>query len=414
LPARQARRPGRQPRRSAGRPRAARRPAACPGGHHVGKLRRRSLVSSRRLATRGKRLARPGKSGPERAETLLTKRALITGITGQDGSYLTEHLHAQGYEVWGLIRGQANPRVRGIRKLVGDVRLVRGDLLDQGSLISAVERVQPDEIYNLAAISYVPMSWQQAELTGEVTGLGVLRVLEAIRVCSGISASRSPAGGQIRFYQASSSEMFGKVRESPQSELTSFHPRSPYGVAKAYGHFITQNYRESYGMFAVSGILFNHESPRRGAEFVTRKVSLGVAAIKLGFERQLRLGNMQARRDWGFAGDYVRCMQLMLAQAEPADYVVGTGVTHGVDELVELAFKVAGLDWREHVVCDAAFIRPAEIDHLCADSSKARDQLGWEPKVGFEELVAMMVEADLALLSASGSQADDSFGPDSW
>jgi GDPmannose 4,6-dehydratase len=352
--------------------------------------------------------------GPERAETLLTKRALITGITGQDGSYLTEHLHAQGYEVWGLIRGQANPRVRGIRKLVGDVRLVRGDLLDQGSLISAVERVQPDEIYNLAAISYVPMSWQQAELTGEVTGLGVLRVLEAIRVCSGISASRSPARGQIRFYQASSSEMFGKVRESPQSELTSFHPRSPYGVAKAYGHFITQNYRESYGMFAVSGILFNHESPRRGAEFVTRKVSLGVAAIKLGFERQLRLGNMQARRDWGFAGDYVRCMQLMLAQAEPADYVVGTGVTHGVDELVELAFKVAGLDWRDHVVCDAAFIRPAEIDHLCADSSKARGQLGWEPKVGFEELVAMMVEADLALLSASGGQADDSFGPDSW
>ena len=208
--------------------------------------------------------------------------------------------------------------MRGIRQLVGDVRLVRGDLLDQGSLISAVERVQPDEIYNLAAISYVPMSWQQAELTGEVTGLGVLRVLEAIRVCSGISASRSPARGQIRFYQASSSEMFGQVRESPQSELTSFHPRSPYGVAKAYGHFITQNYRESYGMFAVSGILFNHESPRRGAEFVTRKVSLGVAKIKLGFERQLRLGNMAARRDWGFAGDYVRCMQLMLAQPEPA------------------------------------------------------------------------------------------------
>ena len=364
------------------------------------------------------RSGRPGTErgwrGRERTEILLTKRALITGITGQDGSYLAEHLHARGYEVWGLIRGQANPRVRGIRQLVGDVRLVRGDLLDQGSLIAAVERVQPDEIYNLAAISYVPMSWQQAELTGEVTGLGVLRVLEAIRVCSGISASRSPVRGQIRFYQASSSEMFGQVRESPQSELTSFHPRSPYGVAKAYGHFITQNYRESYGMFAVSGILFNHESPRRGAEFVTRKVSLGVAKIKLGFERQLRLGNMAARRDWGFAGDYVRCMQLMLAQPEPADYVVGTGVTHGVDELVELAFKVAGLDWRDHVVCDAAFIRPAEIDHLCADSSKARDQLGWEPKVGFEELVAMMVEADLALLSADGGQAGDSFGPDSW
>jgi GDPmannose 4,6-dehydratase len=349
-----------------------------------------------------------------RAEILLTKRALITGITGQDGSYLAEHLHAQGYEVWGLIRGQANPRLRSIRQLVSDVRLVRGDLLDQGSLISAVERVQPDEIYNLAAISYVPMSWQQAELTGDVTGQGVLRVLEAIRVCSGISASRSPARGQIRFYQASSSEMFGKVRESPQTEETSFHPRSPYGVAKTYGHFITQNYRESYGMFAVSGILFNHESPRRGAEFVTRKVSLGVAKIKLGYERQLRLGNMQARRDWGFAGDYVRAMRLMLARDEPADYVIGTGVTHEVTEMVELAFKVAGLDWRDHVVCDAAFIRPAEVDHLCADPSRAQQQLGWEPGVGFEELVTMMVEADLELLSASGGQAEDSFGPESW
>ena len=349
-----------------------------------------------------------------RAEILLTKRALITGITGQDGSYLAEHLHAQGYEVWGLIRGQANPRVRSIRQLVSDVRLVRGDLLDQGSLISAVERVQPDEVYNLAAISYVPMSWQQAELTGDVTGQGVLRVLEAIRVCSGISASRSPARGQIRFYQASSSEMFGKVRESPQTEETSFHPRSPYGVAKTYGHFITQNYRESYGMFAVSGILFNHESPRRGAEFVTRKVSLGVAKIKLGYERQLRLGNMQARRDWGFAGDYVRAMRLMLARDEPADYVIGTGVTHEVTEMVELAFKVAGLDWRDHVVCDAAFIRPAEVDHLCADPSRAQQQLGWEPGVGFEELVTMMVEADLELLSASGGQAEDSFGPESW
>jgi GDPmannose 4,6-dehydratase len=304
--------------------------------------------------------------------------------------------------------------VRGIRQLVGDVRLVRGDLLDQGSLISAVERVQPDEVYNLAAMSYVPMSWQQAELTGEVTGLGVLRVLEAIRVCSGISASRSPAHGQIRFYQASSSEMFGKVRESPQTERTPFHPRSPYGVGKTYGHFLTQNYRESYGMFAVSGILFNHESPRRGAEFVSRKVSLGVAKIKLGYERQLRLGNMQARRDWGFAGDYVRAMQLMLARDDPADFVIGTGVTHEVAELVELAFKIAGLDWRYHVVCDAAFIRPAEVDHLCADPSKAKDQLGWEPTIGFEELVTMMVEADLELLSASGGQADESFGPESW
>jgi GDPmannose 4,6-dehydratase len=353
-------------------------------------------------------------AGPRDAETLLTRRALITGITGQDGSYLAEYLVAEGYEVWGLVRGQANPRVRRVRQLLGDVRLVRGDLLDQGSLISAVERVQPDEVYNLAAISYVPMSWQQAELTGEVTGLGVLRVLEAIRVCSGISASRSPGRGQIRFYQASSSEMFGKVRESPQTEQTPFHPRSPYGVAKAYGHHLTQNYRESYGMFAVSGILFNHESPRRGAEFVTRKVSLGVAKIKLGYEKQLRLGNLGASRDWGFAGDYVRAMHLMLGQDEPADYVVGTGVTHGVGELVDLAFGVAGLDWRDHVVTDAAFIRPAEVDRLCANPAKASSELGWEPKISFEELVTMMVEADLKLLSESGGHAEDSFGSDAW
>jgi GDPmannose 4,6-dehydratase len=368
----------------------------------VGKLPRRDRWSAAVAA------------GPQDGETLLTRRALITGITGQDGSYLAEHLLAEGYEVWGLVRGQANPRVRRVRQLLGDVRLVRGDLLDQGSLISAVERVQPDEVYNLAAISYVPMSWQQAELTGEVTGLGVLRVLEAIRVCSGISASRSPARGQIRFYQASSSEMFGKVRESPQNEQTPFHPRSPYGVAKAYGHHLTQNYRESYGMFAVSGILFNHESPRRGAEFVTRKVSLGVAKIKLGYERQLRLGNLGASRDWGFAGDYVRAMHLMLRRDEPTDYVVGTGVMHGVGELVELAFGVVGLDWRDHVVTDAAFIRPAEVDRLCANPAKAASELGWEPKIGFEELVAMMVEADLELLSVSGGHAEDSFGSDSW
>jgi GDPmannose 4,6-dehydratase len=304
--------------------------------------------------------------------------------------------------------------VRRVRELLGDVRLVRGDLLDQGSLISAVERVQPDEVYNLAAISYVPMSWQQAELTGEVTGLGVLRVLEAIRVCSGISASRTPGGGQIRFYQASSSEMFGKVRESPQTERTPFHPRSPYGVAKTYGHFLTQNYRESYGMYAVSGILFNHESPRRGAEFVSRKVSLGVARIKLGYERQLRLGTLWARRDWGFAGDYVRAMHLMLTADEPDDYVVGTGLTHTVEDLVERAFGVAGLDWRDHVVCDAAFVRPAEVDHLCADPSKAAERLGWEPKVGFDELISMMVEADLELLATPGSHEDDSFGPEAW
>ena len=369
----------------------ARKPPGCPAAGCVGKLPRRQFYT----------------------EAPLTRRALITGITGQDGSYLAEHLVDLGYEVWGLVRGQANPRVRHLRQLLGDVRLIRGDLLDQGSLIAAVERVQPDEVYNLAAISYVPMSWQQAELTGEVTGLGVLRVLEAIRVCSGISASRSPASGQIRFYQASTSEMFGQVTEAPQNEQTSFHPRSPYGVAKVYGHFLTQNYRESYGMFAVSGIMFNHESPRRGAEFVTRKVSLGVAKIKLGYERQLRLGNLHASRDWGFAGDYVRAMQLMLAQDSPGDYVIGTGVTHSVEKLVDTAFRAAGLDWHDHVVTDAAFIRPAEVDRLCADPSKARDELGWEPKIGFEELVSMMVDADMELLAAGGS-AGEEFATESW
>lgn len=385
-------------------------PTAVGGGCMLPKLGRPVLGAAAGPATPSE--------GQHRVEAALSglapgRRALITGITGQDGSYLAEYLTSQGYEVWGLVRGQQNPRVRQLRQLLPEVRLIRGDLLDQGSLISAVERVQPDEVYNLAAISYVPMSWQQAELTGEVTGLGVLRVLEAIRVCSGISASRSPSRGQIRFYQASSSEMFGMVRESPQTEQTPFHPRSPYGVAKAYGHFLTQNYRESYGMFAVSGILFNHESPRRGAEFVTRKISLGVAKIKLGYERQLRLGNLSARRDWGFAGDYVRAMHLMLGQDEPTDFVIGTGVTHSVADLLEEAFKVAGLDWRDHVVTDAAFIRPAEVDKLCADPAAARDKLGWEPKIGFDELVGLMVEADLALLS-SGGHAEDSFGIDTW
>ena len=377
-------------------------------------VRRRTCVALLKppIGCPGRSLARKV-AGPAR-EAPLRRRSLITGITGQDGSYLAEHLVAQGHEVWGLVRGQANPRVRHLRQLLGEVQLVRGDLLDQGSLISAVERVQPDEVYNLAAISYVPMSWQQAELTGEVTGLGVLRVLEAIRVCSGISASRSPGRGQIRFYQASSSEMFGQVRESPQTERTPFHPRSPYGVGKAYGHFLTQNYRESYGMFACSGILFNHESPRRGTEFVTRKVSLGVAKIKLGFERQLRLGNLGASRDWGFAGDYVRAMQLMLAQDEPTDFVIGTGTTHTVQSMVEMAFDVANLDWRDHVVCDAAFIRPAEVDQLCADASKARQRLGWQPATGFGELVTIMVESDLKLLSTHGGYLDDSFGHDVW
>ncbi len=330
---------------------------------------------------------------------MLARRALITGITGQDGSYLAEHLLAEGYEVWGLVRGQSNPRVARLPK---NIHLVRGDLLDQGSLISAVEKVRPDEVYNLGAISFVPMSWEQAELTAEVTGMGVLRMLEAIRVCS----SR---GGEIRFYQASSSEMFGQVRETPQTEVTPFHPRSPYGVAKAYGHFLTQNYRESYGMYAVSGILFNHESPRRGAEFVTRKVSLGVARIKLGLATELRLGNLEARRDWGFAGDYVRAMHLMLQAAKPEDYVIGTGRTQSVRELVEAAFAAAGLDWERYVVADQTLHRPAEVDLLCADPKKARTQLGWEPTVPFEELIAMMVESDLRLLSEGGDPQDSSW-----
>jgi GDPmannose 4,6-dehydratase len=341
----------------------------------------------------------------------LARRALITGITGQDGSYLAEDLLDQGYDVWGLVRGQANPRVSRVRKLLQDVQLVRGDLLDQGSLISAVERVQPDEVYNLGAISFVPMSWEQAELTAEVTGMGVLRMLEAIRVCSGITASRSSGSGQIRFYQASSSEMFGQVRETPQNERTPFHPRSPYGVAKAYGHFLTQNYRESYGMFAVSGILFNHESPRRGAEFVTRKVTLGVARIKLGLASELRLGNLEARRDWGYAGDYVKAMRLMLHAETPEDYVIGTGHTQSVRELVAAAFEAAGLDWEQYVVGDQALHRPAEVDLLCADPKKARVQLGWEPTVAFEELVAMMVESDLRLLSAGIDLEQDSSWP---
>ncbi|WP_062349413.1 GDP-mannose 4,6-dehydratase [Herbidospora yilanensis] len=329
----------------------------------------------------------------------MARRALITGITGQDGSYLAEHLLSEGYEVWGLVRGQSNPRVARLPK---DIHLVRGDLLDQGSLISAVEKVRPDEVYNLGAISFVPMSWEQAELTAEVTGMGVLRMLEAIRVCS----SR---GGEIRFYQASSSEMFGQVRETPQTEVTPFHPRSPYGVAKAYGHFLTQNYRESYGMYAVSGILFNHESPRRGAEFVTRKVSLGVARIKLGLATELRLGNLEARRDWGFAGDYVRAMHLMLQAGKPEDYVIGTGRTQSVRELAEAAFSAAGLDWERYVIADQALHRPAEVDLLCADPKKARTQLGWEPTVPFEELIAMMVESDLRLLSEGGDLQDSSW-----
>jgi GDPmannose 4,6-dehydratase len=334
----------------------------------------------------------------------LTKRALITGITGQDGSYLAEYLLEQDYEVWGMVRGQENPKLSAMRKLIPDLQLVGGDLLDQGSLISALETVQPDEVYNLAAISFVPVSWTQAELTAEVTGVGVLRMLEAVRIVSGVGRVGAATGEPtIRFYQASSSEMFGKVRHTPQNEFTPFHPRSPYGVAKTYGHYITQNYRESYGLFAVSGILFNHESPRRGIEFVSRKVSLGAARIKLGLESELPLGNLDAQRDWGFAGDYVRAMHLMLQQPEPEDFVVGMGETHSVQELVELAFAAVDLDWRAYVRTDPRFVRPAEVDMLKADPTKAREKLGWKPTVDFEELVRMMVEADLrALKTASG------------
>ena len=329
---------------------------------------------------------------------------MITGITGQDGSYLAEYLLEQGYEIWGLVRGQDNPKISATQTLLPDLQFVGGDLLDQGSLISALETVQPDEVYNLGAISFVPVSWSQAELTAEVTGLGVLRMLEAVRIVSGVGRVGGTAGEPaIRFYQASSSEMFGKVRQTPQNEFTSFHPRSPYGVAKTYGHYITQNYRESYGLFAVSGILFNHESPRRGVEFVSRKITLSAARIKLGLDRELRLGNLDAQRDWGFAGDYVRAMHLMLQAPEPEDYVVGTGETHSVRELAELAFEAVGLDWRQYVRTDPRFVRPAEVDLLTADPTKAREQLGWKPTVNFEELIRMMVEADLERLRAAGS-----------
>ncbi len=321
--------------------------------------------------------------------------ALITGITGQDGSYLAEHLLSLGYSVYGMVRGQANPKRPVVEALLPDVQVVEGDLLDQTSLINAVQQTQPDEVYNLAAISFVPLSWNQAELTGEITGLGVLRMLEAIRLVTGASPSRKDGGRGIKFYQASSSEMFGKVREKPQNERTPFYPRSPYGVAKVYGHYITVNYRESYGIFACSGILFNHESPRRGPEFVTRKISMGAARIKAGKQADLVMGNLDANRDWGFAGDYVRTMHLMLQQPEADDYVVGTGEAHSVRECCELAFDAVGLDYREHVRTDRKFIRPAEVDHLLADASKAREELGWQPTVSFPELMRMMVEADL-------------------
>ncbi|HET9293470.1 MAG TPA: GDP-mannose 4,6-dehydratase [Gemmatimonadales bacterium] len=316
------------------------------------------------------------------------KRALITGITGQDGSYLAELLLQKGYEVFGVVRRTSHDSFERIDHLADRVTILPADLLDQHSLTVAIQGVRPDEVYNLAAQSYVPTSWSQPVLTGEFTALGVTRILEAIRLVH----------PRARFYQASSSEMFGKVTETPQRETTPFYPRSPYGVAKVYGHWITVNYRESYGLYAVSGILFNHESPRRGLEFVSRKVTDAVARIKLGLATELRLGNLDARRDWGFAGDYVDAMWRMLQQPEPADYVIGTGISHSVRDLVEAAFGHAGLDWRAYVKTDPAFMRPAEVDVLLADPTRAREELGWRPTVGFAELIAMMVDADLARL----------------
>jgi GDPmannose 4,6-dehydratase len=329
--------------------------------------------------------------------------ALITGITGQDGTYLAEHLLSLGYKVYGLVRGQANPKRLMVEELLPDVEIEEGDLLDQASLIACIQRVKPDEVYNLAAVSFVPVSWNQPELTGEVTGLGVLRMLEAIRIASGVSPSRRADRG-IRFYQASSSEMFGKVRITPQNEETPFYPRSPYGVAKVYGHYITVNYRESYGIFACSGILFNHESPRRGPEFVTRKISRAVARIKAGKQQDLVLGNLDARRDWGYAGDYVRAMHLMLQQPEADDYVIGTGESHEVREFIDAAFRCVDLDWQKYVRQDPRFNRPAEVDYLRADATKAREKLGWQPSVSFEELVKMMVEADLRAESVTSAR----------
>lgn len=315
-------------------------------------------------------------------------RALITGITGQDGSYLAEYLLEKGYDVYGLIRRSSVVTDQRIRHLLGRVELLDGDLLDQLSLIKAVQQARPDEIYNLAAQSFVPTSWAQAVLTGEFTALGVTKILEAVRL----------ADWPIRFYQASSSEMFGKVQEVPQTERTPFYPRSPYGVAKVYGHWITVNYRESYDLFACSGILFNHESPRRGLEFAPRKIARGVARIKLGKQRELRLGNLDARRDWGYAKDYVRAMWLMLQQPSPDDYVIATGETHTVAECVEVAFRHVGIEnWQDHVVVDPALLRPAEVDLLIGNPAKAREQLGWRPEVSFEGLVKLMVEADLEL-----------------
>ena len=326
----------------------------------------------------------------------MSKRAIITGITGQDGSYLAELLLSKGYEVVGTVRRASAPNYWRIQHLLNRITIKPADLLDQLSIIRLVDEVRPDEMYNLAAMSFVPASWDQPMLTGEFNAQGVTRVLEAVR----------HVDPTIKLYQASSSEMFGKVREIPQTELTPFYPRSPYGVSKVYGHYITVNYRESYGLFAVSGILFNHESPRRGLEFVTRKVTDGVARIKLGQTDTLSLGNLDARRDWGFAGDYVQAMWMMLQQDHADDYVISTGISHSVRELVETAFARAGLDWNKHVKLDPKFIRPAEVEQLIGDNAKARKAFGWEPKVDFTALVKMMVDADLARVAAEPRLGD--------
>jgi GDPmannose 4,6-dehydratase len=319
-------------------------------------------------------------------------RAFITGITGQDGQHLAEFLHGQGYEVFGMVKGQSNPRIAAVLEEMPFIETIPGDLADLPSLVKAIEMAQPDEVYNLGAISFVALSFNQAELTANITGLGVLRMLEAVRMVGG--AENNP----IRFYQASSSEMFGKVREVPQTESTPFHPRSPYGCAKVFGHDIVVNYRESYGMFACSGILFNHEGPRRGIEFVTRKVTNAVARIKLGLQQELVLGNLDAKRDWGYAGDYVKAMWMMLQHDQPDDYVVATGETHSIEDLVDRAFAEVGIDdWRPYVRQDPKFFRPAEVDLLIGDPSKAKQQLGWEPEVSFAELVSMMVRNDLEI-----------------
>ena len=318
----------------------------------------------------------------------MKKRALITGVTGQDGSYLAEFLLEKGYRVFGLVRRSSSPNYERIEHIRDKLELIQGDLLDQNSLIEAIQYAKPDEVYNLGAQSFVPTSWNQPVLTGEFTALGVTRILEAIRVVN----------PKIKLYQASSSEMFGAVQEVPQNEKTPFYPKSPYGVAKVYGHYITVNYRESYGLFACSGILFNHESPRRGLEFVTRKVSHGAAKIKLGLQRELRMGNLDSQRDWGYAKEYVEAMWLMLQRDEPGDFVVATGKAHTVRKLLQIAFSCVGLHWEDHIVIDENLIRPAEVNRLLGDASKARAKLGWSPKVSFEELIMMMVEADLKKL----------------